>query len=249
MGYRQAMKGWLYEMTPPFLWRTLHKIFGYRSPEAAINYQGVTTQHSMRSLHEGYFAQIYDKFRTLNPSNSEHLTRLRVYNACMFADFCKGIPGDFLSAGISYGVTPRVIYDFVDFGTLQKTYHFIDPFTGVNNPSKSKINIYNTDINFILKQYQNDSPIKLHKNLIPDCFPLKSLEQLAFAHLNVTDEVAESSSIPYLYSKLSPGGIILIDYYCYGSGQFEVYEPIAASLGVEIFELVTGQGVIHKNFN
>lgn len=232
-------------VTPPFLWGLLRKLFGRNLTPHQVSYQGVVTQHSMRSLHEGSFAGIYDRHFRLNPFNASNETRLRQYNACMFAYFAKTIPGDFLSAGISHGVAPRVIYDFVEFARLGKIYHFIDPFSGINYPGKGD-NVYNTDVRFVLGQYPFDAPIEVHQKLIPDCFPLDGLERLAFAHLNTTHPEAEAASLEYLYEKLSPGGFILIDFYSFGQGQYDAYDPIVEKIGASVFSLVSGQGVIHK---
>ena len=215
-------------------------------PRNAPSYQGVYTQHSMRWLHEGRFAEIYDRHRTCNPFNPPNETRLRHYSACMFAEFSSMVPGDFLSAGISFGVAPRVIYDFVEFERLDKNYHFIDPFLGANYPGEG-INPYNTDFDFVRRQYRQEAPVVFHRAFLPDCFPLNGLERgLAFVHLNTTHPEAEAASLQYLYEKLNPGGYIVIDSYSFGKGGFVVYDPVIQKIGAKVFSLVTGQGIIQK---
>lgn len=186
MRLRNLLKG----ITPPILWNVARSL--RPAAPSLPDYQGCITHHSMRWLHEGRFAEIHDHFRALNPQNHPNLTRLRQYCACMFAEFAKGVPGDFLSAGISYGVAPRVIYDFVEFECLGKTYHFIDPLSGINNPSTNGIYEYNTDVEFVRRQYAANAPIQFHRELIPDCFPLAGLDALAFVHLNVTHPPSRS---------------------------------------------------------
>lgn len=242
----QTIKGLLKAITPPFLWEAARKLRQSHLPPPPSEYQGVITHHSMRCLHEGRFADIHDRYRALNPQNDTNLTRLRQYCACMFAEFAKGVPGDFLSAGISYGIAPRVIYDFVEFESLGKTYHFIDPFSGINNPSEGGTHQYNTDVDFVRRQYSTDAPIQIHRDLIPDCFPLEGLKALAFVHANTTHAVAEAASLPYWYEKLSPGGFIVIDFYSYGLGQYAHFDPVIERIGASVFSLVTGQGVIQK---
>lgn len=231
----------------PMLQR-LRERFRTDLPRSAPGYQGVYTQHSMRWLHEGRFAEIHDRYRKLNPFNSPNELRLRHYCACAFADFAKNIPGDFLSAGISFGVAPRVIYDFVEFVKLRKIYHFIDPFLGVNYPGPGR-SPYNTDFEFVRRQYPEEAPVVFHRQLLPGCFPLEGLERgLAFVHLNTTHPSAEAASLRYLYERLNPGGFIVIDDYSFGNGQFDDYDPAIGALGARVFSLVTGQGVIQKPF-
>lgn len=246
MTVSQSLKYVVKAITPPILVDCARKLFRTSAPVATPHYQGVSTEHNMRWLREGRYAEIYDHYRQLNPFNSPNESRLRQYCACMFADFAKVLPGDFLSAGISFGVAPHVIYDYVGFETLGKNYHFVDPFTGVNYPG-SGTNPYNTDFDFVRSQYPPAAPIRFHRELLPDCFPLDGLEDgLAFVHLNTTHPAAEAASLAYLYERLTPGGFIVIDCYSFGHGQFRDYDPAIEAIGASVFSLVTGQGVIQK---
>ncbi len=242
------------QFVPPIIWSFAKTFFAPKIPTASsvagryqnIDYQGVSTVHNMRCMHEGFFARIYEQWRGLNPANAPEVTRLRQYLACMFAEWTKDVEGDFLTAGISYGVAPRVIYDFIDFPSLGKVWHFIDPFTGANVPDGY---FYNTNPEIVKKQYPNEARIILHENYIPDVFPIKSIEYLAFVHLNTAACAAEAESLPYLYDKLSPGGIILIDTYAFGNGAFETYNEKIKKLGATVFTMVTGQCVIRKKID
>lgn len=242
----QSLKRLMKGVMPAAMLQYVRHRFRTDLPRSAPGYQGVYTQHSMRCLHEGRFAEIHDRYRRLNPFNAPNELRLRHYCASMFAEFAKKVPGDFLSAGVSFGVAPRVIYEFVEFEQLGKTYHLIDPFLGVNYPGSGP-NPYNTDFELVRRQYSSAAPVVFHRELIPDCFPLEGLTQgLAFVHLNTTDPPAEAASLRYLYESLNPGGYIVIDDYSFGNGQFDDYDPAIGALGARIFCLVTGQGVIQK---
>lgn len=250
MSAMRFLKGLIKGVTPPFLLDSVRKLLRTDLPRSAISYQGVYTQHNMRWLHEGRFAELHDRYRTLNPFNSLNESRLRQYYACMFAEFAKKVPGDFLSAGISFGVAPHVIYDFVNFETLDKNYHFIDPFLAVNYPGGAQ-NPYNTDSESVRKQYSEGAPVAFHLALLPDCFPLTGLSDkgLAFIHLNTAHPKAEATSLEYLYEKLNPGGFIVIDDYSFGPGQYDDYDPTIQKIGAKVFSMVTGQGIIQKPLN
>jgi hypothetical protein len=247
MSAMQLLKRVVRRMIPAPLLNYLRQRLKTDLPRDALSYQGVYTQHNMRWLHEGRFAEIHDRYRTLNPFNSPNESRLRHYCVCMFAEFSRPVPGDFLSAGISFGVAPRVIYDFVEFERLGKTYHFIDPFLGINYPGDGP-NPYNMDFEFVRRQYPPDAPIAFHRALLPDCFPLQDLttQGLAFVHLNTTHPSAEAASLRYLYETLNPGGFIVIDSYSFGAAGFSFYDPVLKRIGAHVFSLVTGQGIIQK---
>jgi len=237
------------EICPPFLWKLSKKVLnGNKSIDnSGPEYQGVLTLHSMKNLHSGKFAEYYDKYIKLLPDTPSDSMRLRHYMLCLFADLSKNIEGDFLIAGVSHGVASRIIYDYVDFDNLSKTFHFIDPFLGVDGWGKIKDN-YNADIDFVRGQYPPDAPIKIHKEFIPDCFPINNLKALSFVHLNTapgTWEV-EAKSLKYLYSLLKPGGFIIIDNYAVFSGYESIYDPYIKQLSITPYTLITGQCVLFK---
>lgn len=246
----RGLKDILRDCTPPVLWRLasgLKKAVQepVTPPAAPISYQKVTTLHNMRDLHQGRYAEVYDRFSPLNHFNAPHETRMRIYFASMFADVAKRVPGDFVAGGVSFGVAPLVIYHLLGFETLGKTYHLIDPFIGITADGRT-YHAYNTDMEKVREQFPEHAPVVFHRQLMPDCFPLPGVAAFAFVHLNATFPKAESDSLDYLYGKLSPGGIILIDYYAINAGQQDQYDPAIRAAGATIWTLPTGQGVIFK---
>src|SRR4051812_46770711 len=122
-------------LAPPLFWQAMSAVRNKGRVPLVRQYQGVTTTHNMRSLHEGPFGRVFDRAAGLDPHLHPDVTRLRNYLACFFADYAKHVPGDFLSAGISYGVAPKTIFDFIELDTVRfrRTYHLIDAFAGVED--------------------------------------------------------------------------------------------------------------------
>jgi hypothetical protein len=212
-------------------------------------YQGVSTEHSTRNMHEGRFAAAFDRYFPLDPHHAGDVRRLRSYTACMFAEHCRSARGDYLFAGISYGVLPRVIFEFIGAATDSqpggRVFHLIDPFTGVDETG-SAYREYNTDAAVVTAQYPPGSPIRFWREFIPGCFPLPGVHALAFVHLDTGVFDAEAASLSYLYGLLSPGGVIIIDHYAFGTGNFEIFDPEIDRIGATVFAMVTGQGIIMK---
>lgn len=228
--------------TPPFLWDWLLKRRNPGNPFRGIDYQGVQTMHMPWPLHHGRYAELYDKFYSLDPAIPFNATRYRIYNHCMFALLCRNVPGDFVSAGVSFGVSPRIIYDYVNFESLGKTLHLIDGFDGATgNGIKPS---YNTDAELVRRQYPANASIKIHKKLIPDA--ITGLGPIAFAGLHTGNKDAECASLPMLYERLSLGGWIFIDQYCQANGYHESYNPVFEKLGVTPFWFPSGQCAITK---
>ena len=156
--------------------------------------------------------------------------RYRCYNVATLAMQCRDVAGDFVFAGISYGVSARVLYDFVEFEKLGKVFHLIDPFTAFNpNDRRGRSDFYNTDPDYVRAQYPVDAPVKICRDIIPDA--LTGIGGIAFAALNTTNPPAETASLPILFNKLAAGGIIVIDTYGMIGGRFADYDPSVRKTG------------------
>jgi hypothetical protein len=148
-------------------WVTLPRRFLFARGYQHLSFLGVRTLNNPAPLYSGRFGALYERHHKLDPHFSADQLRYRVYNVCMVAWQCRNIPGDFLSAGVSYGVAQHMVYDFVDVPRLGKTLHMIDPFTGTSPQGKRVI--YNTDVNYIRRQYSADASIVIHQQVIPRC--------------------------------------------------------------------------------
>lgn len=230
---------------PRFVRQFVRNIVDRSTAIQRTDYQGVTTMHNVRSLHEGRFAEIHDKHVQILHAKTENSFRLRAYFLCMLAQQASKTRGDFVEIGISFGIANHIIYDFVDFPSLGKTCHYVDPFKGDDGHGAIKSN-YNTDIRKVREQYPAGSPIRFHEVFVPQALPLPGVEHISFAYLNTGAHEAESACLEWLYEQMSPGGIMVIDNYAVFHGYQDIYDPVIKAIGVEIFTLPTGQGVIYK---
>jgi hypothetical protein len=181
----------------------------------------------------------------VNPRAHPNWLRYRFYNICMTALSCRNVPGDFVCIGVDYGVAPRMVYDFLDFATLGKTLHLVDPFNAIwDAASQTTRPYYNTDPDYVRQQYPADAPVRMHRGSVPEALPLPDVSRIAFAFMDTGDADAEAKSLPVLFHQLSPGGAVIMDRYGSGDGFFEIYDPVFAGLGVTPFWFPSGQCVI-----
>lgn len=227
----------LRSLTPPALWDLASRI---RNGKArGPSYQGLTTLVDMAALHRGRFAEVFDAAYPLDPSlpPDGNLTRLRTYQTWLFAQLALRVPGDFVSIGVSCGVTPKVLYELVLKGT-GRTYHLIDPFVPGGGA-------YCDDPRIVMDQFGGDSRVRFIRDTAPKAFPLPLEHGIAFAELDTGDSEAEIESIPYLVDQLAPGGVIVTDEYGWGPW-CRLYDEAADRSGANIFMLPTGQGVLMR---
>jgi hypothetical protein len=248
------------DLTPPIIVRGAKRALGIdRQPQPPpappplddwrkAEYQGVRTAHNARPLHVGRFAEAFERHYRLDPWHLDpNVLRYRVYNLCRLAELCRDVPGDFVVCGVSWGVAPRVIYDYLDFASLGKTFHFVDPFTGIDSMSGGGVVAkYNADPDYVRRQYPADAPVRIHRVAIPAGLPLAGAERFAFVYLNTSDGEAEARSLAYFLERLGRGGWMTIDLWAICGGHFDVYESALAQLGAEPIWFPSGQGAITK---
>ncbi len=227
----------LKSLTPPLLWRLGRHIRATPSPR---NYQDVITPFDMSALHGGRFGAIFDATFPHDPllPRDGNLTRLRTYQAYLFAEVARRTRGDYLTVGVSYAVMSKVLYELTVKGT-GRTYHLVVPLVDLEEAGYCK------DPAFVRDLFAGDPAVRLHLKAIPGAFPLALPNGLAFVHLTSGNEEAELASLPYLVANLDPCGVIVID--DYGLQDFASrYDAVAELAGAAIFTLPTGQGVLMK---
>ena len=227
-------------LAPPVLWKTYLRLRGLPGTSTWREFGNIITCTHSKPLLDGKFAELYEKYRKLDPFLPKEVWRYRLYNVAFFANLCRDIPGDFVCAGVSYGVAPRIVFDITDFPSLGKTLHLIDPFEGIVSNTSNKISErYSRDPEYVLSQYPPGAPVVLHRNRIP----LRLPGRFAFVFTDTGNPAADAESIPIFYEALSPGGIFLTEQY---ANNIHHYEPVLSRLGLTALWLPSGQGVIFK---
>jgi hypothetical protein len=182
----------LYRVTPPFLFEAVNAWTGRRNASRGQTYQGVTTDHDAAPLHVGRYSEAYDKYWSLDPNIPYNHARYRYYNVAMAAFLAKEAEGDYLCAGVAYGVAPRILYDFAQLHRLNKSLHLIDPFNAIwGSKSAATRAYYHKDPSIVARQYPAHAKVRIHRGMIPDALPLPGVSRLAFVYLDTTDPEAK----------------------------------------------------------
>lgn len=236
----QTLSALVQSLVPPAIWNLYQRGRGRAGKFPWREFGTTMTCVNSQPLLEGRFAEVYTKYHSLDPFTPAEVGRYRIYTVCYLAGLCRNVPGDFACAGVSYGLSARVMYDFTDFAALGKTLHLIDPFEGiVSNQTDRVSEHYNRDPNYVLRQYPAGAPIALHRQRIPFRLPGK----LAFVFSDTGNAAADAEALPIFYEALSPGGIFITNQY---ANDLRHYEPVLSRLGLSPLWLPTGQGVIFK---
>jgi len=237
----QTLSAAVQSLTPPVLWNAYLRLRGRTQRFPWRNFGSMGTSANAEPLLEGKFAESYTKYQPLDPFVPLDATRYSNYNNCFFANLCREVPGDFLCAGVSWGLAARMVFDFTNFAALGKTLHLVDPFEGIVSKRHGDVSArYNFDPDYVLQQYPTGAHVVLHRQRIPlDEIPGK----LAFVFSDTGDAVADAEALQGLYEALSPGGIFITNQY---ANDLPRYQSVLGRLGLTPLWLPSGQGVIFK---
>src|SRR5579859_4812818 len=206
----QTLSAAVQAVTPPVLWNVYQRLRGRAGKSPWREFGQMSTCAGAKPLLEGKFAELYARHRPLEPYGSHDTNRYRNYNVCFFAYHCREIPGDYVCAGVSWGVMPRIVFDYLDFPRLGKTLHLIDPFEGIiSNKGNQIAQSFNRDPDYVLQQYPPGSPVILHRRRIPVHLPGK----FAFVFTDTGNPAADAEALPAFYEQLNPGGVFMTEQY------------------------------------
>jgi len=205
------------------------------------SYQVVTIQGFVPRLETGPFAAIHEKFARADAHllGNVDVTRLRTYLLCGFSQLAldSTSKGSFLTLGVSFGTTPKIVSEFLNFRKTDRDWWMVDPFDGrggVNHKYNTSLEAAKSDWDTSIKTHWIQFPLPEACALIDDSF--------ALIHLNTGCFEAELESLQCLISKLERGGLIIMD--LYGWMEIEKQRQIdehLRNLGCNTFVLPTRQ--------
>jgi O-methyltransferase len=133
-----------------------------------------------------------------------------------------GIPGDVVEVGCNAGESSIVIQKVLNEYAPEKEFHVYDSFEGVPEVKgqDAKDNVYTTGSMSVSEStlYNNFAEVGLtpphvHKGWFEDTVPSELPDQLSFAIVDGDLYSSTKHILPYVYERLSPGGICLFGIY------------------------------------
>lgn len=107
---------------------------------------------------------------------------------------------------------------------------------------------YTSGLDELRERFSQESGVKLIRGELPAVLSDLALEEIRFIHIDLNAAEPEVASLSFLWDRLVPGGIVLLD--DFGSPEFlesnVAMRALALELKFEILGLPTGQGLIIK---
>lgn len=166
------------------------------------------------------------------------------------------VPGDFVELGVFRGHTTLFIADYLEFGSMPRTWRLYDTFEGIPedqlDPQWEAKNrkAYGGTFSYeeVRERFAAFPNIRVIKGRVPEVLHEDLPEQIAFLHMDLNNSTAEIAALELVFDRIPSGGVIVFDDYCWevSRAQHEAEKAWFAARGLHILPLPTGQGVFVK---
>jgi O-methyltransferase len=182
----------------------------------------------------------------------------RIVVCCWAGWHAKHLSGDFVECGTNTGIMSLAICNYIDFNATGKNFFLYDTFQGMPEdqilPEERTLgrHLENTMYEDCFERARsNFKPFpraRLIKGKVPDTLSMQKIERVCYLMLDMNMAVPEVAAIEYFWDKLVPGALVLFDDYGWLAyiQQKKAMDSFAASKGVKILTLPTGQGLLIK---
>jgi hypothetical protein len=216
---------------------------------------------NLSALNDARFVEAYAEAMRLNMegwAGSPPDISWRAHVCCWAAKNALAIPGDFAECGVHTGILSLTVAHFLDFATLDRRFWLFDTFAGIpldHIPvaERAQVTLLNSDVYFDCYQLaeRNFSAYpnaRLVRGVLPESLDLASIDKLAYLSMDLNNSTAEMATIDRLWSKLSPGAIVVLDDYAFNGfePQHHAWNEFARSLNLMVLTIPTGQGLLIK---
>ena len=230
---------------------------------AAYNQDGLTSIHNHDFMQDEGFCAAYN--RGVKAVGVDYHWHWRVHIGLWAAKSASHLPGDFVECGVNAGFMSSSIMYALNWDALGKTFYLLDTFRGIHKDQVSQEEIqegilytnakllankfYVTSSKRVRENFSQWTDIQIIEGVIPDTLTQINSSQIAFIHIDLNCAPPEVAALEYLWPKMVPGGIVLLDDYAYSKyhHQKSAMDCLASKLGCAIASLPTGQGLILKS--
>ena len=168
----------------------------------------------------------------------------------------KTTPGDYVELGVFRGHTTLFCAEYVGFQDWPRRWWLYDTFEGIPDDQvaagweTSNKNLYQGtfSVEEVRERFAHMPNIDIIQGRVPEVLAQGSPDRIAFMHIDMNNPTAEIGALDALYERVSSGGVILFDDYCWATARAQYVAENAwfAKRGQRILPLPTGQGLFIK---
>jgi O-methyltransferase len=155
--------------------------------------------------------------------------------------------GDFVECGCYKGTTAKIIVESTGFRNSNRTFFLYDMFEYKEGLGHHSMPEHGPDLyKRVQERFSEIHSVKVIQGRIPEVFLDISPSKISLLHIDLNNVESEIASLEHLFSKVVPGGIIILDDYGWLAylKQKTAEDDWFKKNGHEVLELPTGQGMV-----
>lgn len=223
---------------------------------------GLASVHNHDFMQDPVFQAAYA--RGIQAVGTDYNWHWRVHTGLWAASVAAKLPGDFAEFGVNRGFLSSAIMQMLDWNTTGRRFYLLDTFAGIDeryingddieigvverNAHDIETGFYTFDLAAVRENFAEWPAARIIAGAVPETLGQIDSDQFAFAHIDMNCAPPEVAAAEFLWPRLVPGGVILLDDYAYFGyrSQKLAMDKFAADRGVSVLSLPTGQGLILK---
>lgn len=221
---------------------------------------GLRTVHNSGFVSDPEFVRAYQ--RAVKAAGQDYHYRWRVHVALWAAWCASRLEGDFVECGVSWGSVSSAIMESLHWDNTGKTFFLLDTFAGLDDrvltdaeradgildmqTRLKSMGYYALNVDSVRANFAQWKNVRIIQGTVPDTLKEIAAEKIAYLHLDMNCSAPEVAAAEYLWDRLVPGALILMDDYTYRGAdlQYSAMNDFARRRGTKILSLPTGQGLI-----
>lgn len=237
------------------VWEIITSGAGLHSEAFRFFEDGLCTIHNADFTDDARFQKAYAAGEATGSWKGWPL-RWRAYLVCWGAEWAANLDGDFVECGVNKGGNARMIIEYLGPTSHRRNFYLLDTFEGFSEDlllPEEKASVaasyrYPNCLEAVRKTFAAYPFVKIIPGAVPATLPEIQAERIAFLSIDMNCVEPEIAAATYLWDKVVPGGIILLDDYGFSQHhlQKKAFDRFAETKGVRILSLPTGQGLIFK---
>lgn len=232
-------------------------------PKSCIYEQdGLRSIHNHEFMDDPVFQAAYA--RGVQAAGTDYQWHWRVHVGLWAARMAANLPGDFAEFGVNRGFMSSAIMHMLDWNETGRKFYLLDTFCGIDerfisnedrdvgvierNDRDIASGFYTFDVESVARNYSEWDNAIIIPGSVPETLVRIDSDEFAFAHIDMNCSPPEVAAAEFLWDRMVPGGVILLDDYAYSGyrSQKLAMDAFAKSKAVQVLSLPTGQGLIIK---
>ena len=236
----------------------LYRLWSMKLVDGPLTYNadGLATRHNADFMREPRFAQAYERAAEAGVWQNANI-QWRVYVACWAAAKGRSLEGDFVECGVYRGSVSRAVMHYIGFRELpDRRFYLVDTYEGmieslISDEEKKhgrRGGVYEPTYDAVKRTFSDTPNAIVVKGVVPEILTEVRPEKVAYLSLDMNCAGPEVAAAEHFWPRMVSGAAIVLDDYGW-TGHIEQKRALdawAASKGVDVLSLPTGQGLIFK---